>query len=97
MATTETIRSPKSENIHFRVSSDEKEIIEKAVVVSGQSLTDFATRSLLDSANEILEREYVTTLSNLDRDRLLTMLDTDEEPNEALRQAAEIHNRLITE
>ena len=75
----------------------ENVIIEKAVVVSGQSLTDFATRSLLDSANEILEREYVTTLSNLDRDRLLTMLDTDEEPNEALRQAAEIHNRLITE
>ena len=96
MATT-VIRNSKSENIHFRVSPNEKEIIEKAVVVSGQSLTDFATRSLLNSANEILEREYVTTLSNQDRDRLLSMLDADEEPNEALRQAAEIHNQLINE
>jgi uncharacterized protein (DUF1778 family) len=96
MATT-VIQSSKSQNIHFRVSPNEKEIIEKAVVVSGQSLTDFATRSLLNAANEILEREYVTTLSNRDRDRLLAMLDADEQPNEALRQAAEIHNQLITE
>ena len=91
------IRSSKKENIHFRVSANEKEIIEKAVVVSGQSLTEFATRSLLSAANEVLEREYVTTLSNLDRDRLLAMLDADETPNEALRQAAEIHNQLITD
>jgi uncharacterized protein (DUF1778 family) len=96
MATTVT-RNSKSENIHFRVSSNEKEIIEKAVVVSGQSLTDFATNSLLNSANEILEREYVTTLSNRDRDRLLALLDADDEPNQVLRQAAEIHNLLITE
>lgn len=96
MATT-VIQSSKSQNIHFRVSPNEKEIIEKAVVVSGQSLTDFATRSLLNAANEILEREYVTTLSNRDRDRLLAMLDADNEPNEALRQAAEVHNQLISE
>jgi len=94
MATT-IIKNTKSENIHFRVSPDEKEIIEKAVVVSGQSLTDFATRSLLNSANEVLEREYMTTLSNRDRDRLLAILDSDGEPSEALRQAAEIHNQLI--
>lgn len=87
----------KSENINFRVSSDAKELIEKAVVVAGQSLTDFATRSLISSATEVLEREYLTTLSNRDRDRLLAMLDADDEPNDALRQAAAIHHQLITE
>ena len=95
--TTTVTRSSKSENIHFRVSPNEKEIIEKAIVISDQTLTEFATRSLLNSANKILEREYVTMLSNQDRDRLLAMLDVDEEPNEDLRQTAEIHNRLITE
>ena len=94
---TVAVKNAKSENIHFRVSSNEKEIIEKAVLVSGQSLTDFATRSLLASANEVLEREYMTTLSNRDRDRLLAVLDADDEPNEALREAARIHNRLIIE
>lgn len=96
MATT-TVKNSKSENIHIRISSNIKEIIDKAIAVSGQTLTDFATRSLLSSATEVLEREYVTTLSNRDRDRLLAMLDADEAPNEALRQAAEIHNRLIIE
>lgn len=89
--------SSKSENINFRVSSDAKELIEKAVVVSGQSLTDFATRSLIGSATEVLEREYMTILSNRDRDRLLAILDADDEPNDALRQAAAIHKQLIIE
>ena len=96
MATTVS-KNSKSENIHFRVSPNEKEIIEKAVVVSGQSLTDFATQSLLNSAHEILEREYVTTLSNRDRDRLLAMLDADDKPSEYLREAAKIHKSLIIE
>lgn len=89
--------SSKSENINFRISSDAKELIEKAVVVSGQSLTDFATRSLIGSATEVLEREYMTILSNRDRDRLLAILDADDEPNDALRQAAAIHKQLIIE
>ncbi len=95
MATT-TLPKSKNGNIHIRISADAKEIIEKAVVVSGQSLTDFATRSLLSSANALLEREYTTTLSNRDRDRLLSLLDNDIEPNDGLREAAEIHKKLIT-
>lgn len=87
----------KNENINFRVSSDAKELIEKAIVASGQSLTDFATRSLIGSATEVLEREYMTILSNKDRDRLLAILDADDEPNDALRQAAAIHKQLIIE
>jgi uncharacterized protein (DUF1778 family) len=51
----------------------------------------------LNSANEILEKEYVTTLTNRDRDRLLAMLDAEEEPNEALKEAFEIHQKLIIE
>jgi len=94
--TTATINS-KNENIHIRISSNLKEIIEKAIAVSGQTLTDFATRSLLNTANEILEKEYVTTLTNRDRDRLLAMLDAEEEPNEALKEAFEIHQKLIIE
>ena len=89
--------SSKSGNIHFRVSSDAKEIIDKAVIASGQSLTEFATRSLLNSATELLEREYSTVLSNRDRDRLLKMLDIDIKPNKGLREAAKIHKKLIIE
>ncbi len=96
MVTAITTKSKKG-NIHIRISPDAREIIEKAIVVSGQSLTDFATRSLLNSAAELLEREYVTTLSDRDRDRLLKMLDADVKPNEGLRKAAKIHKEMILE
>jgi uncharacterized protein (DUF1778 family) len=93
MATVTT----KQENIHFRISSEAKSVIDKAVIVSGQSLTDFATRSLLESAKNILEHEFTSVLSNRDRDRLLKILDDDIEPNEALRRASNIHKDLIIE
>lgn len=87
----------KSANIHFRVSPDAKETIDKAIIVSGENLTEFATRSLLSSATEVLEREFITTLSNRDRDTLMQLLAANDEPDEGLREAAEIHKRLIIE
>ena len=92
-----TLTKSKGGNIHFRVSSEAKTVIDKAVIVSGKSLTEFATRSLLSAANDLLEREYTTILSNRDRERLLAMLDADIEPNEGLREAAEIHKKLLIE
>ncbi len=94
---TSTLTKLKGGNIHFRISSEAKKVIDKAVTISGESLTDFATRSLLSSANEILEREFTTVLSDRDRNKLLAMLDADVEPNKELREAAKIHKKLITE
>lgn len=94
---TAILPKPKNSNIHFRVSNDAKEIIDKAIVVSGQSLTEFATRSLMSSATEVLEREYTAILSNRDRDTLIALLDADSEPDKGLLEAAEIHKRLIGE
>jgi uncharacterized protein (DUF1778 family) len=85
----------KTDNIHFRISAEVKELIEKAMLVSGRSLTEFATSSLVDAANEILEREYTTRLSNRDRDLLLQLLDADDEPDEGLREAAELHRKFV--
>lgn len=89
---TETV---KTENIHFRISSEAKKLIDKAVLVSGRNLTDFATRSLIDAANSVLEREYTTRLSDRDRDLLLRLLDADDEPDEGLREAAELHRKFV--
>ncbi len=91
MATT----IPKTENIHFRIAADVKQLIEKAMLVSGRSLTEFATESLIESANAVLEKEYTTVLSNRDRDLLLSLLDADDEPGEGLREAAELHRKLV--
>lgn len=87
----------KTENIHFRIAADVKQLIEKAMLVSGRSLTEFATASLVESANAVLEKEYTAVLSNRDRDLLLRLLDADDAPDKGLREAAELHRKLILE
>ena len=87
----------KHQNIHFRVSSKTKSLIDRALLVSGRSLTEFATNSLEGAANEVLEREYTTILSDRDRDVILALLDADSEPTEALREAARLHRESIIE
>jgi uncharacterized protein (DUF1778 family) len=82
--------------LNFRLPSDAKEKIERAAVVSGRTVTDFAIHSLLSSAENVLERHQATILSNRDRDVFLQVLEANEEPNEALHSAAEEHRRLIS-
>lgn len=86
---TLTLTDAKTERMHFRLPPDIKQRVEKAALLSGQTLTDFAVSVLAHSADAILERHYITALSDRDRDIFLAMLDHPPAPNAALRQAAE--------
>lgn len=92
-----TLSESKIDRMHFRLPKAVKERVEKAAIASGQTLTDFAVSVLADSADRVLEQEYVTSLSDRDRDRLLRLLDSDGKPNRALKQAQKIHKKLIVE
>lgn len=74
--------------LDFRLNRQVKEVIERAAVATGQSVSDFAVSALYRTAKEVLEREQTTRLSNRDRDVFLAMLDSDAKPNDALKQAA---------
>jgi uncharacterized protein (DUF1778 family) len=81
---------PKSDTrLDFRLRGEDKTIIEQAAAISGQSVTDFAVATLLREARDIVDRHNVTHLSDRDRDIFLALLDSDDEPNEALLRAAE--------
>ena len=49
----------------------------------------------INSADEVLERQERRKLSNRDRDVFLALLDADDEPNKALKNAFQAHNDLI--
>ena len=84
--------------IEFRLPSTLKEEIERAAMVQNQSLTDFATAVLTETARKVLadhaQHEHVR-LTNRDRDRFLKMLDADAAPNAALRAAAKRHRQRV--
>jgi len=81
--------------LNFRLPNEVKEVIERAAVVSGLTVTDFAINALVNSANEVLERHQTRTLSDRDRDVFLALLDSDQEPNERLKQAAKDYKRYM--
>lgn len=97
MPATQKVRKtskPKNDDrLDFRLSSEAKRVIEQAAALSGQTVKQFAVSTLVQSAEEVLERRRTIHLSNRDRDLFLALLDSDEGPNEALREAAERFKR----
>lgn len=84
--------------LNIRLSTEIKERIEKAAIVSGVSLTDFTITNLSQVADEVLDSHRTRKLSNRDRDIFLTMLDDDvEKPNKDLKKAFKAHDELIAE
>lgn len=81
--------------INFRLPSDVKEKIERAAAASGLNVTEFAVHALTNTADEILERQHARRLTDRDRDTFLAMLDADDEPNDALKDAFSAHRELI--
>jgi uncharacterized protein (DUF1778 family) len=96
MPTTET-PSNAIARLHFRLPSEAKEKIERAAVASGLSVTDFAVHALVNTADEVLERQQTRRLSDRDRDVFLALLDADDDPNEALKSAFRARRDLIAE
>ena len=88
-----TSRPKNNDRLDFRLDSEAKRVIEQAAALSGQTVKQFAVSTLVQSAEEVLERRRTVHLSNRDRDLFLALLDADEGPNQALREAAERFKR----
>ncbi len=90
MATTNDAR------INFRLSSDLKKTIEDAAAEMGQSVSDFAISTLVQTARKILHDQQVTRLSERDRQLFVAMLDDESsKPNDALAKAAKRYKKQV--
>ena len=81
---------------NFRLPSEIKDRVEQAALASGVTVTDFAIDALAVSADEVLERQRSRTLSDIDRDRFLALLEMDSEPNAQLKQAFADHKDRVS-
>jgi uncharacterized protein (DUF1778 family) len=86
----------KDERIDLRVPLDQKQLIERAAALAGQSISTFVLGTTLRQAREVISSSEMIDLSNRERDLLLAALDnTSAKPNAALRRAAERRKALI--
>ena len=81
--------------LDVRLPEEQKELIEQAAHLLGQSIRAFTVATLTRKAEEVVERFRVLRLSNHDRDLFLNALDTPPKPNERLCRASIRHNESI--
>jgi len=75
--------------LNFRLPTEHKSAIEQAAAALGQSVSDFAISTLVQTAQRVIREQDTTVLSNRDRDRFLAALDdSSARPNKALLRAA---------
>lgn len=84
-------RSTRTQRVDLRLPAVEKETIERAAVLTGQTLTQFARRAMIHRARQVIRESETIVISERARARLLTALDdADVKPNAALLRAAEL-------
>lgn len=74
--------------IEIWLGGEAKAVVEEAAALTGQSLSDFAVSALLEKATQVVTAQPVRVLSERDARTFLRMLDSEEQPNETLREAA---------
>ncbi len=89
--------APKNDaRLNFRLPGDLKLVIEEAAADLGQSVSDFAVSTLVQTARQVIQQQRRTELSNQDRDLFIALLSAaDAAPSEALAAAADRYRRQV--
>lgn len=84
-----TARALKKERLELRVTASAKELIQKAMAVSGLTAGDLA----YEGARRVLDEHQRMLLAGADRDILLQAIGNPPEPTDALVAALHGHRR----
>lgn len=86
----------KSERVGLRASPDQKELLETAAALQGESMSGFVLSQALEAARTVVQDHQVTELSRRDWNRFRRLIERDEEPNDALEEAATRYEKEVT-
>ena len=82
--------------LSVRLNAATMALIQQAAQLRNQSITEFVTSALAESANKVVAEQQRTALSNRDRDLFLKLLDAPPQPNKALQDAAARYRKQTT-
>jgi uncharacterized protein (DUF1778 family) len=85
----------KSERLNLRLDEISKKKIEQAAAVLQSSVNSFIIATVLEKAEEIIQRHEEMILSDRDRDIFLDALVNPPVPNEALRKAFQEYSEQV--
>jgi uncharacterized protein (DUF1778 family) len=77
-------KTEKMDRIDLRVTKDQKEVLARAAVLSGLSMSSFLVAKALNEAKKIVSKSESIVLSNRDRDLFYALLKNPPKPNKNL-------------
>lgn len=86
-AVSRSSMTTRADRIDVRISPETKALLVRAATLRGSNLTTFMLESAHERAVELIERYERLSLTNRDRDTLLSALDSPAAPTPALRKA----------
>ena len=87
----------KDERFELRLSKAHKAKLEKAAELLGhKTLAGFVTSTVLEKANEVIEKDQTVLANKQDKEVFFKALMEGPEPNEALHQAARDYEKSNT-
>ncbi|MGL1890919.1 MAG: DUF1778 domain-containing protein [Spirochaetaceae bacterium] len=76
----------KTTRIEFRTDINNKQLIEKAAMITGQTLSSYILNKTLDSAKKDIEEIESLHLADKDRDVFYSLITNPPAPNENLKK-----------
>lgn len=86
----------KTERVQVRLDADAKSMLKRAAALANTSVSAFVVSSALDAAGRLIQERERLVLSNKDWDLFSKAILDPPEPNDAMREAFALHERLIT-
>ena len=83
----EPVAAGKAERLEARITSAQKEILQRAAEIEGRSLTDFVVSSAQATAKRVIQEHEILVLSSKDREVFVNALLNPPAPNAKLRRA----------
>jgi len=87
MAVSTAVVRRRDQRLEARVTSEQKESIERAAKLQGRSVSDFVVSSLQDAARKAIDEQTSWTLSQEQHQVFIAALMNPPEPNEKLKSA----------
>ena len=92
---TTTNPSPKSARIETRVSSEQKELIERAAAYTGRTLSDFVIAHVEVAAKKVIEEHERLHLDQTQSRMLVDALLSAKKPNKQLKLAMDNYRKRV--
>lgn len=86
----------KNARLEARITSEQKDLIERAAAYQGRTVSDFVVDTVQDAAKAVVHEHEVLRLSGSQSRAFVETLLDPPEPNEALKQAAEQYREDVS-